>query len=142
MSFVGLRPGESYFNPITDEIGTVKVQLVNGQSFGNAKFFEDADVTTPPVGKFADGGVGYKLVNDGDRLGLPAYKKAVVIAGFFSKNLSGATLSKVDAAGTVTVINSFPLTLLPGEDLQFAGTATDADNYAAVQMRAEQRYSF
>lgn len=134
MSFYTPRPGEAHFNPVTDAPSTTKVQLVNGQAFGNDKLLEDAGASVPPVGKFNDGGAGFKEVSDGNRLGLSSLKRALTIHSFYSKNITGATLSKVDNGGNVSGIGSFPALLLPGEDLQFAGTASDADNHVAVVM--------
>lgn len=137
MSFITTRPGESYFSPVTDNTSTTKVQLTNGSSFGNDKFFEDADISTPPVKRFVGGGAGYSEVVDGNRLGLPAYKKAVTVYSFFSKNITAPTLEKVSHDGTVSPLSVFPAKILPGEDLQFGGTASAADNYVAVSLREE-----
>lgn len=138
MSFIKTRPGESFFNPVTDNPSVTKIQLADGSAFGNDKFLEDVDLTTPPVSKFDDGGAGYKAVVDGNRLGLPAYKKTVIVYGFWSKNVTGATLSKVAHDGTVSAVSTFPARILAGEDLQFAGTASDPDNYVGVSLSEEK----
>ena len=134
MSFINSRPQESYFNPITDTPSVTKVQLVDGQSFGSDRFLEDVEETAPPVGKFDDGGAGYKEVNDGNLLGLPAFKRSVRVHGLSSKNMTGPALEKVGLDGASSAISIFPVDLTPGEDLKLVGTASNADNYIAITM--------
>ena len=141
MSFIQnqISEGRTFFNPVTEDFSLTKVSLVNGSSFGQIAsadaYLIKAGNTLPNAGKFEDGGAGYKLVTDGNLLGLSAFKKPFIVQSVVYKNLSSGAIRRINLVGAMDT-PTLPFTLMPGEDLRLEGTATDADNYVGIFLKS------
>lgn len=134
-----LNPGTAIFAPLSENVGKLVLTLAASASFGQVGGVDSVmvDAESEPLSPKRERGLGcgFLEVSGGNLLLLGNTKKAYIVEGFSSSNITSPTLQKVKLDGTKENVTTFPAAFAPGEHVAVGGSASDADNFLIINAR-------